>query len=337
MVAEGDHLIITHSGLAAKGGGLVVDQPRRIPLQAVSGVKLKEASRMTNGWLTVGLGGVAPPQLSAGTAASNADTVVFRHKNKDEFKALHDWLVTVVEHNQAEGIDPSTVKFDAAGGTWTERIQAKADSAREKANTQTERMQAKADSAPEKAKPSQTEKMTELLGDERPDIVAAAARMGWRMGGKRELKKLEEHLYEEETVRFIAQGTYENDQGILVLTDVRLLFLFRGVMRQRKEDFPLRLISSVQTKSGWGTGEIKVWVSGNSASISGIVKSDLEPLADAVRQGIATQHAAPPTAPSAESADDPYEALRKLASLRDAGVLTEEEFETKKQDLLGRI
>ncbi len=337
MVAEGDHLIITHSGLAAKGGGLVVDQPRRIPLQAVSGVKLKEASRMTNGWLTVGLGGVAPPQLSAGTAASNADTVVFRHKNKDEFKALHDWLVTVVEHSQAEGIDPSTVKFDAAGETRLERMQAKADSAREEAKTQTERMQAKADSAPEKAKPSQSEKMTELLGDERPDIVAAAARMGWRMGGKRELKKLAEHLYEGETVRFIAQGAYEGDQGIVVLTDVRLLFLFHGVMRQRKEDFPLRLISSVQTKSGWGTGEIKVWVSGNSAAISGIVKSDLEPLADAVRQGIATQHAAPPTAPSAESADDPYEALRKLASLRDAGVLTEEEFETKKQDLLGRI
>ena len=123
------------------------------------------------------LGGVAPPQLSAGTAASNADTVMFRHKSKDEFKALHDWLVTAVEHNQAEGIDPSTVKFDAAGETRSERIQAKADSAREK------------------AKPSQTEKMIELLGDERPDIVAAAARMGWRMGGKRELKNLAGHLH----------------------------------------------------------------------------------------------------------------------------------------------
>ena len=59
-----------------------------------------------------------------------------------------------------------------------------------------------------------------------------------------------------------------------MLTDVRLLFLFHGVMRQRKEDFPLRLISLVQTKSALGGGEIKVFVSGNSASISGIVKSD---------------------------------------------------------------
>lgn len=319
IVAQDDHLIITHSGLVAKSGGLVVDQPRRISLGAVSGVKLKEASRMTNGWLTVGLGGVAPPQLGAGTAASNAETVMFRRKSRREFRALHDWLVTVVEHNEAEGIDPSTVKFDAAG------------------ETRLERMQPKADRAQEKAELAQTKKMTELLGDERPDIVAAAARMGRRVGGKRELKKLAGHLYEGETVRFIAQGTYEKDQGIVVLTDVRLLFLFHGVMRQRKEDFPLRLISSVQTKSGWGNAEMKVFVSGNSASISGIVKSDLEPLADAVRQGMAAQHAAPPTAPSAASADDPYEALRKLASLRDAGVLTEEEFEAKKQDLLGRI
>jgi len=47
-----------------------------------------------NGWLTVGLGGLTPPQLSAGTVGSKSDTVVFRHKNMDEFQALHDWLVT---------------------------------------------------------------------------------------------------------------------------------------------------------------------------------------------------------------------------------------------------
>ncbi len=51
-----------------------------------------------------------------------------------------------MEHNQAEGIDPSTVKFDAAGETRLERMQAKADSAREKAEL------------------SQTDKMTEVVG-----------------------------------------------------------------------------------------------------------------------------------------------------------------------------
>lgn len=38
-----------------------------------------------------------------------------------------------------------------------------------------------------------------------------------------------------------------------------------------------------------------------------------------------------------DKAQDVYETLRKLADLRDAGVLTEEEFEQKKKDLLDRI
>jgi hypothetical protein len=123
-----------------------------------------------------------------------------------------------------------------------------------------------------------------------------------------------------------------------VLTDVRLLFLFHGIVGQAKEDFPLRLISSVQTKSGLMTGELKVFVSGNHSVITSIVKSDLEPLAAAVRQGMAAQHAAvaQPQA-AAPHATDPYEALQKLASLRDAGILTSEEFEAKKQELLKRL
>ncbi len=40
---------------------------------------------------------------------------------------------------------------------------------------------------------------------------------------------------------------------------------------------------------------------------------------------------------AAPPATDPYEALRKLASLRDAGILSSEEFEAKKQDLLKRL
>ena len=37
------------------------------------------------------------------------------------------------------------------------------------------------------------------------------------------------------------------------------------------------------------------------------------------------------------AASDPFEQLRQLSELRDAGVLTEEEFDAKKADLLRRI
>jgi predicted Zn-dependent peptidase len=48
----------------------------------------------------------------------------------------------------------------------------------------------------------------------------------------------------------------------------------------------------------------------------------------------APQYAAPPPPPAAP-ADDVYAQLRKLAELKDAGILTEEEFTTKKAQLLG--
>jgi Bacterial PH domain/Short C-terminal domain/Domain of unknown function (DUF4429) len=349
---DGEKLAITHSGLVAKSGGLVRDQPRTIPLQAISGVAIKEATRLGNGWITLGLGGADAVDVGS-QAASNPDTVMFRHKDNDEFKRLHDWLVTVVEYNRSTGVDFSAVQFDAAGQTRAPRIQTKADESaaaaqrkkdelQQKREDQQQSHQRKQQSGEDKLQQSredrQTDKMSQMLGDERPDIVAAAARMGRRMGGKRELKNLASHLLEGETVRFIAQGTYDHHQGILVLTDVRLLFLFHGIVGQSKEDFPLRLISSVQTKSGLGTGELKVFVSGNHSIISGILKSDLEPLANAVRQGMAAQHgaAAQPQA-ATPPATDPYEALQKLASLRDAGILSSEEFEAKKQELLKRL
>lgn len=338
ITVEGDILTITHSGMAAKAGGLVRDQPRTIPLQAISAVVLKEASRMTNGWLTLGLGGAKSAQLGAGTAGSDANTVMFRHKDMPQFNSLRDWLLTVIAQNESLGTDPTTVEFDPAGQTRPERVQEKSTKVTEAHQARIEKVDEKPAELARSRQEAMEAKMSAMLGDERPDIVSAAARMGWRMGGRRELKKLASHLHDGETVRFIAQGTYDGAQGILVLTDVRLLFLFHGLTSQSKEDFPLRLISSVQTKSGFVTGELRVFVSGNSSSISGIVKGDLEPLADAVRQGIAAPHSIVETPPKpALAADDPYESLRKLASLRDAGVLSEEEFAAKKEELLGRM
>src|SRR4051794_16349631 len=69
---------------------------------------------------------------------------------------------------------------------------------------------------------SARQKTVQLLGYDRSDVVSAVSRMGWRWGGKRELKKLPEHLYKGEQVRFIAQGNYQDHQGILVLTNLRL-------------------------------------------------------------------------------------------------------------------
>jgi hypothetical protein len=62
-----------------------------------------------------------------------------------------------------------------------------------------------------------------------------------------------------------------------------------------------------------------------------------EPLDDEDRQEIAAAQAGSAPAPSQPAAaqDDYIEELQKLAGLRDAGIITNEEFEAKKQQLLG--
>lgn len=61
-----------------------------------------------------------------------------------------------------------------------------------------------------------------------------------------------------------------------------------------------------------------------------------QPMDEADRQELAGAQSAPqPAAPTPSGQPDYIAELKQLAELRDAGVITEEEFEAKKQQLLG--
>jgi hypothetical protein len=182
------------------------------------------------------------------------------------------------------------------------------------------------------------------MADElRPDIQAAMSKMSSKIGSRREIRKLPEHLWEGERVDMITSGTYGAGTGIVVLTDRRLFFLKDGVMSKTSEDFPLSKISSVQWSSGMMLGKIIVFASGNKAEITNVQKADGKAITDAVRarltegsQPSATPESTPASS-TGEAKPDVYEQLAKLGELRNAGVLTDAEFETKKAELLSRI
>ncbi|TCC54290.1 hypothetical protein E0H73_39610 [Kribbella pittospori] len=167
--------------------------------------------------------------------------------------------------------------------------------------------------------------------------------MSSKVGSRREIKKLPEYLWEGERVDLITSGTYGSGTGIVVLTDRRLFFLKDGVMSKTSEDFPLSKISSVQWSSGMLMGKIIVFASGNKAEIVNVQKTDGKAITDAVRARLTNgvqSSPVPDQTPSptgAEGKPDVYEQLAKLGELRNAGVLTDEEFETKKAELLSRI
>lgn len=187
----------------------------------------------------------------------------------------------------------------------------------------------------------------------RDDLEAAAARMSTRLGSKREIRKLVEHLWEGERVQRMTSGTYSGGMGLVVLTDRRLIFLKDGWMSQTSEDFPLERVSSIQWSAGLIHGTIIVFASGNKAEITAVPKPDGKEIVDLIRARLTGQAAGPqsgvsmPTPPAQvspasppQSAADPdqiFRQLRQLGELRESGVLTAEEFDAKKAELLTRL
>jgi hypothetical protein len=178
----------------------------------------------------------------------------------------------------------------------------------------------------------------------RPDVEAAKARMRTRFGSRRELKKLDEYLWHDETVSRLAAGNLNGSLGLLVFTDRRLLFLFHGLIKQQHEDFPLDLISSVSMKSGLASATITVYAGGAKHEISSVYKDDARAITDEIRNRVATRGAsaaslATPPSPVTppEPRPDVLQQLKQLGELRDAGVITDQEFEEKKSELLKRL
>jgi hypothetical protein len=165
----------------------------------------------------------------------------------------------------------------------------------------------------------------------RQDIDGAAQRMNWKLGSRREIKKLPDHLHDTETVREMACGQYSGGTGLLVLTNERIIFLREGWIGAAHEDFMLHRVTSVGFKSMLGTGKVTIHASGNTVDIESVVSKDGKRFAAAAREVLSQ-----PTA-SSSTQHDPLEQLKKLGELRDADVISSEEFEKKKAELLGKI
>ncbi len=90
-------------------------------------------------------------------------------------------------------------------------------------------------------------------------------------------------------------------------------------------------------------GTVTIFANGNTAEIKNVPKEIGKSMVDAVRaiisQPAPTAYSPPPvpSAPTASGDGDVIEQLRKLGELRDAGIVTDAEFEAKKAELLARL
>lgn len=173
----------------------------------------------------------------------------------------------------------------------------------------------------------------------RPDIDAAAQGLSSSFGAKREIQRLPEVLWEGEVVEMLATGVYGRGNGLLAMTNQRLVFYFHGMMSQQVEDFPYSRISSVQWSGGMLMGTLTVFASGNKAEIKQVPKDQGKALADLLRQRIAGG-AAPAAAPAPAAAAPAMDVASRLATLdqlRAAGAITDAEYQDRRAKILDSL
>lgn len=92
----------------------------------------------------------------------------------------------------------------------------------------------------------------------RSDILAAKNNVfsGHLVGANREINKLLGYLHDGETVNYICPGQYDENKGIIVLTDERVIFIKDTLFAKTSQDFPYRVITSVELKLRLVYGDI---------------------------------------------------------------------------------
>lgn len=183
--------------------------------------------------------------------------------------------------------------------------------------------------------------LAESVGDDVFDdrgVAPAVERLGKasRLFGRKEVRHLRNVLRASEQVLELGQGQYEGKQGLVVLTNERLFFFEKSLGSEAVEEFPLVVISSLSVSKKITGETLKIFASGNQAEIGSMMHGQADALVRAfhsTRQPSTSQ--VTPAAPDA--ADDPLGQLERLGELRDKGILTNEEFEAKKADILGRL
>ncbi len=132
----------------------------------------------------------------------------------------------------------------------------------------------------------------------------------------------------------------EGFEGAAILTDRRVCFVRKGTLSDKFEPWPIARISSVEGRRGILFYDASLHTSGDDMVLRFPVKQHGEQFISALQRAIsgqATSAADAPALPQANPAFDPLDALKRLGELRDAGVVTDEEFAAKKADLLAKI
>ena len=133
----------------------------------------------------------------------------------------------------------------------------------------------------------------------------------------------------------MGKGKDTQHNGCFILTNRRAVFCRKGLMGEVFQAMPLEKISSVETRTIMGRRILALHASHDDLTFKTFETADLfERVYNRIES---LRSAQADTSVEAAQEKSPIELIKQLGELRDSGLLTEAEFNSKKQDLLSKI
>ena len=132
----------------------------------------------------------------------------------------------------------------------------------------------------------------------------------------------------------MGSGDKTQHNGALIVTGERVVFYRKGFLGEVLETIPLPKITSIERKSMMGHRTIRMHTSHDQLEFKTFEKDKESELVNAIEAGRESHATIDSKSPSQS---DIMEALKKLGELKELGVITEEEFQEKKNVLLSKL
>ncbi|MBA1434855.1 hypothetical protein EQ827_06295 [Lactobacillus bombi] len=157
-------------------------------------------------------------------------------------------------------------------------------------------------------------------------------------GTKKEVRALPDILQQNEIVKYATSGLVDGNTVLMVLTNTRILFIDKGLIYGIKStEIPLNMINSVSYSTGMLLGSITITNGAVTTGVKDVSKQTAPIMVDRIKTEMANfqQYNNQRYNQQPMQNNDVAEQLRQYKSLLDEGLITEAEFNAKKQQLLG--
>ena len=186
----------------------------------------------------------------------------------------------------------------------------------------------------------------------REDIENAVKKAGSLFGHKSELKKIESLITNNETVIALiganlniisskesmplsALNLTNKRAGLLVITSKRILHYSKILFQEKLEQIPFDKVVSTEYTSGLVFSALKVHTASNIMEFD-LPKNLVNEYSNLINEQCEAVKNSGSQSQAPAQIDIPAQ-IKKLSELKDQGILTPEEFETKKKDLLAKM